>query len=204
KRQMIRGHGRLKRREHKNLTAWVDLENRAAAVADIKIFILIKRHARRDPHSLNPLFRTPIGRYAMNGSIISARHKQIPRPIERTPTRIHQRSYKRLYVEIRCHFVERNWNTLAARSAERDVSISFKIDRRIRHRLQIIRYLHGHRNRKWLAAVPAAFNRDKATVRPVGNAHDHAICAHKRKPAFRFAKANHWLRRATGSKPASD
>src|SRR5712664_3646889 len=47
--QVVCRDGRLHSREHKNLAARADLENRSAAVSDVKIAGLVKRNARRNP-----------------------------------------------------------------------------------------------------------------------------------------------------------
>src|SRR5438094_850636 len=55
KRQVVRGDGRLQRCKNKNLAAWADLENRAAAVANVQIVVVIERDACSDAHAFDPL-----------------------------------------------------------------------------------------------------------------------------------------------------
>src|SRR5260370_5814347 len=50
--QMVSGYAGFERGENKNLAIFADLENCPAAIADIKIFVGIKRDPGRNPHAL--------------------------------------------------------------------------------------------------------------------------------------------------------
>src|SRR5260370_31285987 len=85
KRQVIRGERRLQRGEHKNLTAGADFENRATAIADIKIFRVIEGDARGDAHAFNPLLGAAIRRDPVNGAVVAAGYREVALSSERQP-----------------------------------------------------------------------------------------------------------------------
>src|SRR5260370_8220593 len=70
--QVIRGERRLQRGEHKNFTAGADFENRAAAIADVKIFRVIEGDACGDAHAFNPLLGAALPPDAVNAALASA------------------------------------------------------------------------------------------------------------------------------------
>src|SRR5579862_1301833 len=71
-RQMVRGDGRLERRENENLSVGPDLENRAAAVAHVEAAVPIERDSGRDAHAFDPLDRAAVGRNAMDRAVVAA------------------------------------------------------------------------------------------------------------------------------------
>src|SRR5216683_1723658 len=97
KRQVISGDGGLERGKNKDLAARADLENRAAAVANVQIAVVIERDAGGDAHAFDPLLGAAIGRDAMYRSVVAAGDEQIAHAIERQAAGIHQRSDKRLH-----------------------------------------------------------------------------------------------------------
>src|SRR5260370_20304367 len=149
--QMIRGKRRLQRGEHKNFAAGADFENRAAAIADVKIFRVIEGDARGDAHAFNPLLGAAIRRDAVNGAVVAAGDEEVTVAIEGQPGGIDQRSDERLDAVIRSDFVKGNGNALAARPAKGHVDISVGVDRWVGDWMKIVRDLHGDGNRMWLA-----------------------------------------------------
>src|SRR4029077_7260667 len=147
KRQMIRGERRLQRGKHKNLAARADFENRAAAIADVKIFRVIKRNPGGDAHALNPLLGATLWSNAMDRAVVAAGNEKIAGAVDRQARWIDQRSDERLDAVVRRDFVKRNRNALSPRPAEGHINISVGIDCRIRLRMKIVRNLNVDRNR---------------------------------------------------------
>src|SRR5437879_6169190 len=81
--QVVCRDGRLHSREHKNLAARADLENRSAAVSDVKIAGLVKRNARCNPHPFHPLLRAPVRRDAVDGAVVAAGNEKISLAVDR-------------------------------------------------------------------------------------------------------------------------
>src|SRR5256885_15918917 len=151
KRQVVRGDGRLQRCKNKNLAAWADLENRAAAVANVQIVVVIERDACSDAHAFDPLLGAAIGRDAMDGAVVAAGDKEIAPAVERQAAGIHQRRDEWLHAVISRDFVKRNGNALAARARKRDENIAIDIDRGIRNGMKVIRDLQSDVYRMWRA-----------------------------------------------------
>src|ERR1700737_1378103 len=110
---MVRGERRLQRGKDKNFAARANLENRPAAVANIKIFGMIESDAGGHSHAFNPLLGPAIRRNPMNGAIVAAGDKEIAVSIDGQTRGIDQRSDERLDAVIGGDFVKRNWNALA-------------------------------------------------------------------------------------------
>ena len=151
KRQVVSGDGRLKRCKNKNLPVRADLENGAAAVADVKIPSMVEGDPRGDTHAFHPLLGAAIRRNAMNGAVVAAGNEKISRAIQREPAGIHQRRDEWLHAVIRGDFVERHRNALAPWPGERDVNVAVAIHRRIRDRMKIVCDLQPDVHRMWLA-----------------------------------------------------
>src|SRR6266446_4610608 len=88
--QVVCRDRRLHGREHKNLAARADFENRAAAVSDEKIAGLIECNARRDAHSFHPLLGAAVRRNAVDGAVVAAGNEKISFAIESQAAGIHQ------------------------------------------------------------------------------------------------------------------
>src|SRR4029077_7080665 len=152
--QVIRGDGRLKRGKNKNLAARADLENRAAAVANVQIAVVIKSNSRGDAHAFDPLLCAAIGRNAMDGTVVTAGNEEIAHAIERQAPGIYQRSDERLHAVICRDLVKRNGDTLASRAGKRDVNVAVRIDRGVRDGLKVVRNLQADVYGMRLAFVP--------------------------------------------------
>src|SRR3979490_1535983 len=96
-RQVIRRDRWLHRGENKNLAAWTNFKDRAAAVANVQIAVGIKRQPSRDAHAFDPLLSAAFGRDAMNRTVTAAGDEKIPHAVECQPAGIDQRSDERLY-----------------------------------------------------------------------------------------------------------
>ncbi len=80
--QMIGRERRLERGEDENFAVRADLENRAAAIADVEIAAFVERDARGDAHAFDPLHRAAVGRNAVDGAVIAAGNEKIAVAIE--------------------------------------------------------------------------------------------------------------------------
>ena len=166
--------------KHKNLAAGADLENCAAAVANVEIAVRVERDPCGDAHAFDPLLGAAFGCDAMNGAVIAAGDKKISRAIESEPAGIHQRSDERLHAVVRGDFIERNGNALAARAGERDVNVAFIVHRGIRDRMQVIRDLQSDMHGMRRALVAVGRDAHHAAARAFRNARDQTILAGER------------------------
>src|SRR5256886_13528940 len=177
KRQVVRGDGRLQRCKNKNLAAWADLENRAAAVANVQIVVVIERDACSDAHAFDPLLGAAIGRDAMDGAVVAAGDKEIAPAVERQAAGIHQRRDEWLHAVISRDFVKRNGNALAPRARKRDENIAIDIDRGIRNGMKVIRDLQSDVYRMWRRFLARRGHRHHSFALSVGDREYHAIFA---------------------------
>jgi hypothetical protein len=128
----------------------------------------------------------------MDRAVVAAGNEKISGAIECQAAGIHQRSDKRLHAVIRGDFIERDGNALAARAGERDVDVSVEIDRRIRHRMQIVRDLQADVHGMGRALVAGCGHADDSAACPFRNARDQPGFTGEREAGLRFAKAYHW------------
>src|SRR5207302_6596996 len=149
-----------------NFAAWADLENRAAAVANVQIVVVIERDACSDAHAFDPLLGAAIGRDAMDGAVVAAGDKEIAPAVERQAAGIHQRRDERLHAVISRDFVKRNGNALAPRARKRDVNIAIDIDRGIRNGMKVIRDLQSDVYRMWRAFLARTGHAHHSPRRP--------------------------------------
>ncbi len=70
--EMIGGHRRLQRRENVDLPRAADLENRAAAIADVQVFLGIERQARRHAHAFHINRGIAVRGDLINNSVVAA------------------------------------------------------------------------------------------------------------------------------------
>ena len=87
---MIRRHGGFERGKDENLPVGIDLENRAAAVADEKIADGIERDSGRGAHAFDPELRAAVRRHAVDGAVIAAGDVEVSFAIQRQARGIHR------------------------------------------------------------------------------------------------------------------
>ena len=88
---------------------------------------------------------------------------------------VHQVRKKRLHVVIRVYLVDCDWDLLPAAAGEGDVDVSFEIDSRVGHRMQV--FGDGLRNLHLpaIAYVPVGMNGDEAGMRAIRHLGDNKI-----------------------------
>ena len=148
---MIRRDRRFKRGEDENLAVGIDLENRAAAVADEKIADGVEGDSGCDAHAFDPELRAAVGGDAMDRPVVAAGDVQIAFAIECQAGGIHQFGDEGFYRVVGRDLVERDGDFLPAVAAVGDVDISFDVHGGIGHGVEIVGDLHAEVERERLA-----------------------------------------------------
>src|SRR4051812_6426998 len=92
---MISRDARLERRKDERLPVTADLEDGPAAIADIKIFVVVECDPGRYSHALRISGLIPIGRDFIDRSLIARGNVHLSLAIERNGSCIHQVGDKR-------------------------------------------------------------------------------------------------------------
>src|ERR1700736_1513979 len=74
---MIGGERRLQGGKNKNFAAGTDFKNCSAAIADVKIFLLVEGDSGGHAHALDPLLAAAVGSDAMDCAVVAAGNEQI-------------------------------------------------------------------------------------------------------------------------------
>src|ERR1700730_15987764 len=75
--QVIDDDGGFQGGKNKQIAAGADFKNRAAAIAYIKIFVLVEGDSGGYAHAFDPLLAAAIGGNAMNGAVVAGGYEQI-------------------------------------------------------------------------------------------------------------------------------
>ncbi len=134
--QVIGRDAGLDRGEDKNLTVFADLENRAAAIAYIKILGGIEGDPRRNSHALGVGGHGSVRRDPVHRAVEARGYVHLPGAVEGDGRGIGHLRKKRLHVVIGVNFVDGHGYLLPARSREGDENIALGIERRIGYRMQ--------------------------------------------------------------------
>ena len=137
-RQMVGGDGRLERGEDEDLAVGADLENGAAAVADVEVVLAVEGDAGGDAHAFHVDRHVAGGRDLVDEAVIAAGDVEQALGIEGQAGGVHQVVEERLHAEVQVDLEHRYRDLLAARSAEGGVDIAEGVDRRIGHRVQVV------------------------------------------------------------------
>ena len=114
--EVVRRDTRLQSGEHEHLLVGANLEDRAAAVAHIKILIPIKRDSRCDSHALGVGGHGSVRRYPIDRAVVPRGNIHLPLAIEGNRGRIHHLCNEWLHGVIGIDLEDRDWNLLAART----------------------------------------------------------------------------------------
>ena len=137
-RQMISGDRRLERGENVNLARGTDFEDRAAAVADVQILLLVEGDARGNPHPLHIDRWRSVGAGLVHDAVVAAGNIERPVAPKSKPRRVHHVGDERCHRIVQADLVNRHRRLLAAGAAETGVNVAKLVDRRIGHRMQVV------------------------------------------------------------------
>src|SRR6516165_6467653 len=115
---MIRGHGWFQSGEHKNLPVLADLENGAAAIADIQVSLAVERDAGGHTHPLDEGRHVPCRGDLIDETLVAAGNVQQPVTVKGQPGGVHQIIDERLHIEVQIETIDSYGDLLAARAAE--------------------------------------------------------------------------------------
>src|SRR5262249_22801540 len=127
-RHMVRGDRRFERSENEDLSCRADLENRAAAVADVEVALLVECQAGGDSHALDENRHVAIGRYLVHDPVHPAADVKRSLTVERQAGGVHHVCDKRPDVVVEVDLVNSDRNLLAARTAESRENVAETID----------------------------------------------------------------------------
>jgi len=128
---VIRGYRRFQRREHVNLACAADLENGPAAIAHIQVAFRIECDAGGDAHALDIRRNGARRRDLIDDSILAAGGIQHAFAIHREARGVHDVGDERARFVIEVDLVNRHRRLLPARSAERHVGVSERVNGRV-------------------------------------------------------------------------
>src|SRR5580692_5734025 len=144
KSQVISGNAGLQSGEDENLTVRTDLENGAAAVADIKILRAVEGHTRGNAHALGIGRHGSVRSDTVNRPIVTRGNVHLSSPVKGDGSCIHQVREERLDVVVGVDLVDGDWNLLPAAARKTNVDVAFSVERRVGDRVQILG--NGHCN----------------------------------------------------------
>ena len=157
---MIGGDARLQHGKHEDLAVTIDLEDGAAAIADVKISDRVEGHSRRDAHAFGVGGHGTVLCHAVHRSVITRRNIETARAVEGHAGGIHHFVDEGLDVVIIVDAVDRNRGLLPARSGKRDINVSILINRWVRYRVEILRDGNADPHLAWIALVTIGCDHD--------------------------------------------
>ena len=99
-RQMVGGDRRLQRGENEDLAVGADLEDRAAAVADVEVLLGVEREPGGDAHALDEHGHVAVGRDLVDDAVVAAGNVEHALRVEGQRGGVHQLVDERLHVEV--------------------------------------------------------------------------------------------------------
>ena len=126
------------RGEDVNLAFAADLENGAAAVADVEISFLIERDAGGDAHAFDVHGEVAAGRDLIHHAVVAAGRVEHAFGVDREAGGVHQIGDQGAGVMVRVDFVNRHGSFLAGRAAEGRVDVAVAVDDGIGNGMQAV------------------------------------------------------------------
>src|ERR1019366_4260252 len=119
------------RGEDKNLAVGADLEDRAAAVANIEVLHAVEGNSGGHPHTFDENGHVAVGRHLVHETVVAAGDVEHALGVESQASGIHELVDERLHRKVQVDLVDRSRDFRAARAAEGGVDIAKGIDGRI-------------------------------------------------------------------------
>src|SRR5262249_32935794 len=136
--QMVGGDRRFDGGEDEDLALRADLGDRAAAIADVHVALVVEGETGSDTHAFDPNRDCAVRSGLVHDAVEAAGDVQHAIPIEGQAARVHQIVDEGLDVVIQIDLVDRDGHFLAARSAEGGKNIAEGVDGGVRHRVQAV------------------------------------------------------------------
>ena len=112
--EMIGGNAGLERGEDEHLLVAGNLENSAAAVADIEILFAVKSNSGGDSHAFGVGCHGAVGRHAIDGAVIARRSIHLALAIEGDGGGVHHLGHERFYGVVGVDLEDGDGNFLAS------------------------------------------------------------------------------------------
>ena len=129
-REVERGHARRQRGEDLGALAH-DPEHRARAIADVQLVVPAEGDAARDAEIRGDHFGVAVRVDPVHAAIEPAGHVEASVPIEGQRGGVREVAHERHAGAVRTDLVDRDRRLLPSRSAERDVEIARRVERRV-------------------------------------------------------------------------
>ena len=172
-RQVVGGDGRLERGEDENLAVGADLEDRAAAVADIEILLAVESNSGGNPHAFDENGHVAVGRRLVHETVVAAGDVEHALGVESQASGIHEVVDERLHGEVQVDLVDRYRNLLPARAAEGGVDIAERIDGRIGDGVEVLGDQNADIAGPGIAGLLAALDHQPSGRGALGDAGNH-------------------------------
>src|ERR1051326_1723721 len=135
---MIRGDRGFKRCKHVNLARAADLENRAAAISDIQVFVLIECQTGRNTHAFYEHRSVSVRSHLVYDAVVTARYIERAFIVQSEAGGVHDVGDKGPRRIVQINLVNRYRGLLAARSTERGVYVPKAVHCGVRNRIQVV------------------------------------------------------------------
>src|ERR1051326_6962117 len=127
-RQVIGGDTRLESGEDKNLAVAGNLEDGAAAIADVEVLVLVKGDAGGDAHALGVGRHGAVGRDLVHRPVVARGDVQLSGTIEGDGGGVHHLAEERTHGVVGLDAVDGDGNLLPARAGERGIDVAKRVD----------------------------------------------------------------------------
>src|SRR4051812_48577673 len=136
--KMVRGDAGLERSVDKYLAVARNLEDGAAAVADIEVFVVVEGEAGGDAHALRVGAHGAVGRNPIDGAVGARGDVEVAGAIEGHTGGVHHLGDERRHLVIGVDLENGDRYLLSARAGEGGVDVAFAIDGGIRDGMKTI------------------------------------------------------------------
>ena len=137
--EVIRRNAGLQCCKHENLLVPRDLEDRAAAVADIQVLLAVKRDPSGDAHALGVSGHSSIGSHAIHRPVIARRSVHLSFAVECNRGRIHHLRHEWFDCVIGVNLENCHRHFLSPRTGEGHINVPLCIQRGAGDRMQALR-----------------------------------------------------------------
>src|SRR5215469_111227 len=110
---MVGGNAGFERGEHENLAVTGNLEDRAAAVADVQVFILVGSDSGGDSHAFGVGRHGAVAGYAVNRAVEARRDVHHSRAVKCDGGGVHHIGQKRLDRVVGVDLEDGHWDLLS-------------------------------------------------------------------------------------------
>ncbi len=188
--EVIGGDAGLEGGEDEDLAVAGDLEDGAAAVADVEVLLAIEGDSGGDAHAFGVHRHGSVGRDFVDGLIVARGNIHLVIAVESDGGCIHQVTDEGLDVVAGVNLEDGDGSFLAARSGESDVDVAFAIEGGIGDGMEAVRDRNGDLDGMRIADVSVGTDDNVAGSGSVGNAGDDEVVGTDEHRAFHFSEAH--------------